>query len=71
MKLVIQIPCYNEEENLAGALDALPRKIEGISSIEVLIIDDGSSDAAFGSPETSSSEAHGTGRSRRRRRRWH
>ncbi|MDO8805321.1 MAG: glycosyltransferase family 2 protein [Elusimicrobiota bacterium] len=45
MKLVIQIPCYNEEEFLAGALDALPRRIDGVDSIEVLVIDDGSSDA--------------------------
>lgn len=47
MKLVIQIPCYNEEEHLAGALAALPRKIDGVDSIEVLIIDDGSADATF------------------------
>ena len=47
MKLVIQIPCYNEEEHLAGALAALPRKIDGVDSIEVLVIDDGSADATF------------------------
>lgn len=44
MKLIIQIPCYNEEETLAIALDALPRKIEGIDVIEYLIINDGSTD---------------------------
>ena len=44
MKLVIQIPCYNEEEFLAKALDALPRKIDGVDVIEALVIDDGSSD---------------------------
>ncbi len=44
MKLIIQIPCYNEEKTLAIALDALPRKIKGIDSIEYLIINDGSSD---------------------------
>jgi len=44
MKLVIQIPCYNEEEHLAGTLDALPRKIAGVDSIAVLVVDDGSSD---------------------------
>lgn len=44
MKLVIQIPCYNEESSLPVTLKALPEKIEGIDEIEVLIIDDGSSD---------------------------
>ena len=44
MKLVIQIPCYNEEEFLSRALDALPRKLDGVDSIEALVIDDGSSD---------------------------
>ena len=44
MKLIIQIPCYNEEETLAIALAALPREIVGIDRIEYLIIDDGSTD---------------------------
>jgi len=44
MKLVIQIPCYNEECTLPGTLDDLPGEIEGIDEIEVLIIDDGSTD---------------------------
>lgn len=44
MKLVIQIPCYNEESSLPVTLKALPEKIEGIDEIEVLIIDDGSKD---------------------------
>ena len=44
MKLVIQIPCYNEESSLPVTLKALPEKIEGIDEIEVLIIDDGSND---------------------------
>lgn len=44
MKLVIQIPCYNEEETLTIALDALPRHIDGIDEIEYLIINDGSKD---------------------------
>lgn len=43
-KLIIQIPCYNEEETLPGTLDALPRRIDGIDEIEYLIIDDGSRD---------------------------
>lgn len=44
MKLIIQIPCYNEAQTLRVALDHLPRKIEGIDAIEVLIINDGSTD---------------------------
>lgn len=44
MKLIIQIPCYNEEETLTIALDALPKHIEGIDEIEYLIINDGSKD---------------------------
>ena len=44
MKLIIQIPCLNEEESLPKTLDTLPKKIEGIDTIEILIIDDGSSD---------------------------
>lgn len=44
MKLIIQIPCYNEAETLTIALDALPRQIDGIDEIEYLIINDGSED---------------------------
>jgi glycosyltransferase involved in cell wall biosynthesis len=44
MKLIIQIPCYNEEKTLPIALKDLPDKIEGINKIEYLIIDDGSQD---------------------------
>ncbi len=44
MKLIIQIPCYNEAETLAIALDALPRKVEGFDKVEWLIINDGSTD---------------------------
>lgn len=44
MKLVIQIPCYNEEKSLPVVLNSLPRHIEGIDEIEVVIIDDGSTD---------------------------
>ena len=44
MKLVIQIPCYNEEKSLPVTLNALPEKIDGIDEIEVLIINDGSVD---------------------------
>ena len=44
MKLIIQIPCYNEEISLPVTLSQLPTKIEGIDEIEVLICDDGSTD---------------------------
>lgn len=43
-KLIIQIPCLNEAEDLPATLAALPRKIAGIASIEILVIDDGSTD---------------------------
>jgi len=44
MKLVIQIPCYNEEDTLPTTFADLPRRIEGIDQIEVVVIDDGSKD---------------------------
>ena len=44
MKLIIQIPCYNEEKTLAQTYADLPKKIEGIDTIEYLIINDGSAD---------------------------
>ena len=43
-KLIIQIPCFNEEKTLGVTLDDLPRQIPGIDVIEVLIINDGSTD---------------------------
>lgn len=44
MKLIIQIPCYNEEKTLPLTLRDLPREVPGIKAIEILVIDDGSSD---------------------------
>ncbi len=44
MKLIIQIPCLNEEESLSKTLQDLPRHIPGVDTIEILIIDDGSKD---------------------------
>lgn len=44
MKLIIQIPCYNEEATLENTLQALPKSIEGIDEVEILVIDDGSTD---------------------------
>ena len=44
MKLIIQIPCYNEEATLGLTLSELPRQLPGIDKIEWLIVDDGSRD---------------------------
>ena len=45
MKLIIQIPCYNEAETLAATLADLPREVPGFDTVEWLVIDDGSTDA--------------------------
>ncbi len=44
MKLVIQIPAFNEEATISRALAALPRTVAGFSELEVLVVDDGSTD---------------------------
>jgi glycosyltransferase involved in cell wall biosynthesis len=44
MKCIIQIPCYNEAATLPQTVAALPRSLPGVDSVEMLIIDDGSSD---------------------------
>ena len=44
MKLIIQIPCLNEEETLAIAIGELPRTVSGFDAVEWLVIDDGSTD---------------------------
>lgn len=43
-KLIIQIPCFNEAESLPDTLVALPRRLPGVDTIEILVIDDGSHD---------------------------
>ncbi len=45
MKLIIQIPCYNEADVIGDTIRQLPRQIEGVDEVEVLVIDDGSQDA--------------------------
>jgi glycosyltransferase involved in cell wall biosynthesis len=45
MKLIIQIPCFNEAEQLPETLAGLPREVPGIESVEWLVVDDGSTDA--------------------------
>lgn len=44
VKLIVQIPCLNEEDALPGTLAAIPRSIPGVDVVEVLVIDDGSTD---------------------------
>jgi glycosyltransferase involved in cell wall biosynthesis len=45
MKLVVQIPAFNEEETIGRALAALPRSVAGFDAVETLVVDDGSTDA--------------------------
>lgn len=44
MKLIVTIPAYNEEENIADVIAEIPRSIIGVTSVEVLVVDDGSRD---------------------------
>ncbi len=47
MKLIIQIPSYNEEQSLPATVRDIPRNIHGVDQVEILIIDDGSTDRTF------------------------
>ena len=47
MKLIIQIPCYNEADTLRKTVEDLPETLEGIDRIETLVIDDGSTDDTY------------------------
>ena len=44
MKLIVQIPCFNEEQTLPPTLADIPRQIPGVDTVELLVIDDGSTD---------------------------
>jgi glycosyltransferase involved in cell wall biosynthesis len=44
MKVIVQIPCLNEEQFLPQTLAGIPRRIDGVESVQVLVIDDGSTD---------------------------
>jgi len=44
VKLIVQIPCFNEEETLPQTVRDIPRQIDGIDQVEILVIDDGSTD---------------------------
>src|SRR3954470_17125177 len=48
MKLIVQIPAFNEEGTIAQTLRDIPKRIDGITSVETLVIDDGSSDKTMG-----------------------
>jgi glycosyltransferase involved in cell wall biosynthesis len=52
MKVIIQIPCYNEEKSLPITVSGLPKKIDGIDRVEVLVIDDGSTDETVKAAES-------------------
>jgi glycosyltransferase involved in cell wall biosynthesis len=45
MKLIIQIPCHNEADTLAETVGELPKNLDGIDEIEILVVDDGSTDS--------------------------
>ncbi|RLC63831.1 MAG: glycosyltransferase family 2 protein [Chloroflexi bacterium] len=47
MKLIIQIPCYNEESTLPQTIEDLPRSLAGVDEIKYLVVDDGSTDRTF------------------------
>jgi glycosyltransferase involved in cell wall biosynthesis len=51
VKLIIQIPCYNEEATLPLAVGALPRALAGVDTLELLVVDDGSSDDTAGAAQ--------------------
>ena len=48
MKLIVQIPCFNEAEQLPATLADLPREVAGFDVVEWLIVDDGSTDETIG-----------------------
>ena len=45
MKLIVQIPCYNEIGTLSDVIADIPKSFEGITSVEILVVDDGSTEA--------------------------
>ncbi len=47
MKVIVQIPCYNEEKTLRNVLEEIPKSIDGVDILETMIIDDGSSDTTL------------------------
>ncbi len=51
IKLIIQIPCYNEEKTLPITIGEIPRQITGIDCVEILVVDDGSTDETMAAAE--------------------
>ena len=43
-KLIVQIPCYNEEKTLPQTINDIPRRIDGVDEVKILVVDDGSTD---------------------------
>ena len=44
LRLIVQIPCYNEEQTLPAVVRSIPRQVSGVDSVEILVVDDGSTD---------------------------
>ncbi|MDD2239726.1 MAG: glycosyltransferase, partial [Kiritimatiellae bacterium] len=44
MKLVVQLPALNEEASIGRVLDSIPRRLPGVDEVQVLVVDDGSTD---------------------------
>lgn len=48
MKLIVQIPCLNEARDIAQVIRSVPRAIDGVDRVEILVVDDGSTDGTSG-----------------------
>jgi glycosyltransferase involved in cell wall biosynthesis len=63
VKLVVMIPAYNEEKSIAEVISEIPRQVEGVSSVKVLVINDGSTDGTVREAEHAGADkivGHGT-----------
>lgn len=56
MLLIVQIPCLNEEKTLSEVIKEVPRKIKGVERVEILVVDDGSTDDSAGVATASGAE---------------
>lgn len=57
MRLIIQIPCYNEEDTIGGVIAEIPRYIDGVDEVLVLVVDDGSHDHTAAVARTAGADA--------------